>query len=100
MNDCIERQITKLEECISSYQDNKISLNKLVWNMEAILALENMEELQDKLLDSVGEIEEINAYLLDGGNEIESSSNEVQLLLKKIENEIIKYSTRSGSLKN
>lgn len=85
MTDFIDRQISVLNKLVESYRSTDITLNVFILKMESILALPEMFEFRDKLEDSVSVLEEINAYLLDGGDNTAAISNKIDEQINVIE---------------
>ncbi|WP_411359658.1 hypothetical protein [Pseudidiomarina salilacus] len=85
MTDFIDRQISVLNKLVESYRSTDITLNVFILKMESILALPEMFEFRDKLEDSVSVLEEINAYLLDGGDNTAAISNKIDEQINIIE---------------
>ncbi len=84
MNEFIDRQIAQLANLSQLYEEGKISLNQFVSKSEGLLALSEMELIRKKVGNRIDVIEEINAYLLDGGNLTDEIKAEINLYIKDI----------------
>lgn len=85
MSEFVERQIQLLSDLTSQYKNNQLSLNKLVLKMEVTLALQEMSSLSEKVCEKVAILEEINAYLIDGGKQSEEIKNKILNIVLDIE---------------
>jgi len=77
MSEFINRQINKLKNLIDDYSTANISLNKFIMGVEAILALNDMSSFRDGLEENIAILEEINAYLIDGGQKTEKITQKI-----------------------
>lgn len=80
----IERQITQMQNLTDLYSQGNLSLNRYILQMEGVLALEGMEKVKRNISKYVGELEEINAYLLDDGKLTEATDAEIKNFISSI----------------
>lgn len=85
MTDFVNQQIERIFELIEAYKTDKLSLNRLISNLDSILFLDEMKNINSAVGEYVAVLEEINGYLLDGGQDKEGSYKEVEKFIAKIE---------------
>jgi hypothetical protein len=88
MSEFIDRQINQLKKLVDDYRAANITLNKFIMGVEAILALSEMSNFRNELEERVAILEEINAYLIDGGQKTGKISQKIDEQISFIENEL------------
>jgi hypothetical protein len=88
MSEFIDRQINQLKKLVDDYRSANITLNKFIMGVEAILALSEMSNFRNELEERVAILEEINAYLIDGGQKTDKISQKIDEQISFIENEL------------
>jgi DNA integrity scanning protein DisA with diadenylate cyclase activity len=88
MNKFKERQINQIMQMIKSYKTAQLSLNKLVLKLEAVIAFNEIADIRKNISEKVAILEEINAYLIDGGKSSQAITVKIDNIIGEIENDV------------
>jgi hypothetical protein len=90
-NEYIKRQLSLLKDFISDYESGRISLNRFIMRVDAVLALDDMCDAYKSLGDKLITLEEINAGVFEGAELDENDVMTINKIIFEI-TEYIKYS--------
>jgi DNA integrity scanning protein DisA with diadenylate cyclase activity len=88
MSEFKERQINQIMQMIKLYKTAQLELNKLVLKLEAVIAFNEMADIRKKISEKVAILEEINAYLIDGGQSSQAITVKIDNIIGEIENDV------------
>lgn len=78
----------ELRKTISLYKSEDITLNKAIQRMEAILCQESMKNIKQKIWSDLSDLEEFNAYLVNGGENTQDICKKIESFLQIIEKKL------------
>ena len=88
MSEYQKRQTYQIIESIKSYKVGQLTLNKLVLKLEALVAFNEMSDIRKAVGEKLAILEEINAYLLEGGQNSEVITTKIESILSEIETNV------------
>jgi DNA integrity scanning protein DisA with diadenylate cyclase activity len=81
-------QMMQMMQMIKLYKTAQLELNKLVLKLEAVIAFNEMADIRKKISEKVAILEEINAYLIDGGQSSQAITVKIDNIIGEIENDV------------